>query len=326
MLEHGGRLLAAARLYGIPEEDWLDLSTGINPNGWPVPSFPGDLWLRLPQDEDGLEEAAKGYYGTSQALPVAGSQSSIHLLPRLRERSRVAILDPGYSEHAHAWRKHGHEVVSVPESGILDLAESAQVVVVINPNNPTGKLFSRQELLAAHGKLAGRGGWLIVDEAFMDATPDCSLSRDCPLEGLIVLRSVGKFFGLAGARVGFVLAEENILDALKEEMGPWAIAAPSRHAARLALKDRSWQENARLALQPRSRSLAQVLESGGLQVCGGTPLFQWVLCAEAPRLFDVLARQGILVRRFDCPSGLRFGLPRDDEDLDRLAGALENLA
>lgn len=325
MLDHGGRLFAAARLYGMPKENWLDLSTGINPNGWPVPSFSGDAWLRLPQDEDGLEEAAIRYYGASQLLPVAGSQAAIQSLPRLRKPSMVAIVEPGYSEHAHAWKKQGHEVLGIPEKEIFDAAENAEVVIVINPNNPTGKFWGRQELLSMHGKLAEKGGWLIVDEAFIDATPDRSLSRDCPLEGLIVLRSVGKFFGLAGARVGFVLAAGKILCSLREEIGPWTIATPSRLAATIALQDCSWQEKTRLFLQEQCRLLVQVLESHRLQVCGGTPLFQWVRSTEAPHIFEGLAKQGILVRHFSYLSGLRFGLPKDDEELERLAFALEKL-
>lgn len=325
MLDHGGRLLAAARLYGIPTEGWLDLSTGINPNGWTVPFFSGDAWLKLPQDEDGLEDAAARFYGVSQVLPVAGSQAAIQSLPRLRKPSKVAIVEPGYSEHAHAWKKQRHEVLGVPEKEIFDAAENAEVVIVINPNNPTGKFWGRQELLAMHNKLAKKGGWLIVDEAFIDATPDCSLSWNGPLEGLIILRSVGKFFGLAGARVGFVLAEEKILGSLREEVGPWTIATPSRLAATLALQDCTWQEKMRLVLQEKSRLLVQVLESRRLPVCGGTPLFQWVRCPEAADLFDGLAKQGILVRHFSCQSGLRFGLPKDEEELERLAFALENL-
>src|SRR3989338_9632468 len=214
MLEHGGRLRRAARQYGIAEADWLDLSTGINPLGWPVPIVPNEVWQRLPQDDDGLQAAAQDYYGTSKLLAVAGSQAAIQTLPMLRSPAQVAIVAPGYAEHAHAWQRCGHHVVGMTASEILQAGTAAQVAVIVNPNNPTGKLFRPKELLDMHAQLAARGGWLVVDEAFIDATPEHSLASACPRPGLIVLRSLGKFFGLAGARVGFVLAEENILQPL----------------------------------------------------------------------------------------------------------------
>ncbi len=322
MLEHGGRLRAAAQRYGIPECDWLDLSTGINPNGWPVPAVPGEIWQCLPQDDDELSAAAQDYYGAKNLLAVSGSQAAIQSLPMLRSPSRVALVAPCYAEHAHAWQRNGHEVVGVPAAEILRSGATAQVVVIVNPNNPTGKLFGRAELLRLHAQLAARGGWLIVDEAFMDATPEHSLASVCPLPGLIVLRSLGKFFGLAGARVGFVLAEENILQPLAELLGPWAVAAPSRYVAALALCDTEWQRETRETLPAASQRLAELLSMQGLPPSGGSSLFQWVCCDEAASVHEQLARLGILTRLFDAPSSLRFGLPRDEAQWARLAEAL----
>lgn len=322
MLEHGGRLRAAALRYGIPETDWLDLSTGINPNGWPVPSVPGEIWQRLPQDDDELKAAAQGYYGTTKLLPVSGSQAAIQSLPMLRAPSRVALVAPCYAEHAHAWQRQGHEVVGVPATEILQAGATAQVVVIVNPNNPTGKLFGRDELLDLHAQLAERGGWLIVDEAFMDTTPEHSLASVCPRPGLVVLRSLGKFFGLAGARVGFVLAEENILQPLAELLGPWTIAAPSRHVATRALRDTAWQRAARETLLPSSQRLAELLREHGLPPSGGSSLFQWVCCADAASVHEQLARLGILTRLFEQPASLRFGLPCDETQWARLSAAL----
>lgn len=325
MLEHGGKVRAAARHYNLPEEGWLDLSTGINPHGWPVPAVPGEIWQRLPQDDDDLAPAAQCYYGTAQLLPVAGSQAAILALPGLRAATRVALATPSYAEHAHAWQRHGHQVMQVSAADILQAAESALVVVIVNPNNPSGKLFSRDELLRAHEQLAARGGWLIVDEAFMDATPGHSLAQDCPREGLIVLRSVGKFFGLAGTRTGFVLAQQNILRALAASIGPWAIAAPSRHVTALALRDTAWQEAARLTLPLAARRLADLLRAHGLAIAGGSALFQWVCCDDAASVHQQLARQAILTRLFDQPASLRFGLPRDEAQWLRLAQALHKV-
>lgn len=320
MLEHGGRLRAAAQRYGIPENEWLDLSTGINPDGWPVPAVSAEIWQRLPQDDDELNAAACNYYGATRLLAVSGSQAAIQALPSLRPPSGVALAAPGYAEHAHAWQRCGHQIIGVSDEAILQV--DVDVVVIINPNNPTGKLFSRDELLRLHARLAARGGWLVVDEAFMDASPEHSLASVCPLPGLIVLRSLGKFFGLAGARVGFVLAEENVLQPLAELLGPWPIAAPSRHVATLALRDTAWQRAAREVLPPASQRLAELLRAHGLSPGGGSSLFQWVCHADAASVHEQLARQGILTRLFEQPASVRFGLPRDGADWAQLADAL----
>jgi L-threonine-O-3-phosphate decarboxylase len=325
MLDHGGRLRHAARQYNIVEADWLDLSTGINPNGWPVPVMQQDIWQRLPQDDDDLNVAAQNYYGTSNILAVAGSQAAVQALPMLRAPSRVALVAPGYAEHAHAWRRHGHQVSSVPATEILQAGMSAQVVVIVNPNNPDGKLFGVDQLLRLHEQLASRGGWLVVDEAFMDATPEHSLASSCPRSGLVVLRSMGKFFGLAGARVGFVLAEENVLQPLAELLGPWPIAAPSRHVATLALRDKVWQDATREALLLAAQRLADLLSAQGLSPTGGVGLFQWLCRADAASIYEQLAQQGILTRLFDAPPSLRFGLPRDETQWARLSDSLGRL-
>ncbi|OIR18314.1 threonine-phosphate decarboxylase [mine drainage metagenome] len=322
MLEHGGRLHRAAQQYGVEEANWLDLSSGINPVGWPIPAIPGEVWLRLPQEDDGLDAAAKEYFGTTELLAVSGSQAAIQALPMLRPPARVALVAPSYAEHAHAWRRHGHQVSSVPAAEILQAGMSAQVVVIVNPNNPSGKLFGIDELLSLHAQLAARGGWLVVDEAFMDATPEHSLASFCPRPGLIVLRSLGKFFGLAGARVGFVLAEPDVLMPLAELLGPWPVAAPSRYAATLALRDSAWQCATREALPPAAQRLAELLRTADLTPSGGCALFQWVYCADAVRIHERLAQQGILTRLFDAPPSVRFGLPSEEAQWVRLADAL----
>ncbi len=262
---------------------------------------------------------------SSSLLAVAGSQAAIQALPRLFSPSRIAILTPSYAEHAHAWQQAGHEVVSLTPAQILQPEAAIKIVVIVNPNNPTGQLFSRAELLGLHKILAARGGTLIVDEAFMDATPDGSLLGDSPRAGLIVLRSIGKFFGLAGARVGFVFAQQNILDALRELLGPWPIAAPSRYVVTRALRDEKWQATTRKKLQLASVRLCDLLEQHGLTVTGSTALFAWLQHHDAEKIHTQLAQQGVLTRLFNQPSSLRFGLPRDEAQWGRLAVALQTL-
>lgn len=322
MLEHGGRLQQAARRYGIAPADWLDLSTGINPNAWPVPDLPAHAWSRLPESDDGLEAAAHAYYGTQSLLPVAGSQAAIQALPLLRGACRVGVLSPSYAEHAQAWQRPGHAIQAVTAAQVDNSLAGLDVLVLVHPNNPTGERFEIQQLIDWHARLAGRGGWLIVDEAFMDATPEASLAPFCPRAGLIVLRSLGKFFGLAGVRVGFVLAPREILQALDEHLGPWAVNGPARAVARLALGDRAWQTQTRARLVHDARRLQELLRASGLPPTGGTGLFQWVVTPRAAVIHERLARQGILTRLFSEPSSLRFGLPATETQWQRLQTAL----
>ena len=325
MIAHGGRLGEAAARYGISLSDWLDLSTGINPNGYPVTMPRPSAWSRLPEEEDGLLTVAADYYGTDSLFAVCGSQAAIQALPRLRAPCDVAVISPGYAEHAHGWRRAGHRVHPVAVDQ-LDLAVSTcDVVVLIHPNNPTGDCFETEQLLDWHASLAARGGWLIVDEAFIDATPDKSLACFSPQSGLILLRSIGKFFGLAGVRVGFVLAEAALLRDLQEELGPWPLAGPSRAAAAQALADQNWQSITRVRLAEQSRQLKSVLIKHDLPPTGGCSLFQWVCTPDAAVRHIQLAQHGVLTRLFHSPASLRFGLPGSVEEFKRLDCALAEI-
>ena len=325
LLHHGGRLRAAATRYTIALKHWLDLSTGANPNGWPVPALPGSVWTRLPENDDGLEHAAREYYGVEHVLPVAGSQAAIQALPHLRPRSRVYVLNPGYTEHAAAWRRADHTVIPVTADQINNIISDADVLVLIHPNNPTGIRFPVDQLLDWHTQLAAHGGWLIVDETFIDATPDMSLASYADLPGLIVLRSLSQFFGLAGARVGFVCAEPTLLKQLSTALGPWTVNTPARWIATAALKDYAWHDNMRQRLPVESARLKTLLAHHGLTSDGGCALFHWCRTPRAAHLHEGLARQGILTRLFAIPSSLRFGLPGSESDWQRLETALTNL-
>lgn len=324
MLEHGGQLRAAAQRYGIPLNDWLDLSTGIAPEPWPLPAIEPSAWARLPEADDGLEQAACACYGAARALPVAGSQAAIQALPQLFAPGRVGVLAPSYAEHAQAWRRAGHEVLALAAGDIERQLDRLDALVLANPNNPTGQCFAPGQLLDWHGRLACRGGRLLVDEAFMDCTPQDSLAGHSDKPGLIVLRSFGKFFGLAGIRLGFVLAEAPLLALLGERLGPWAVSGPARALGQQALAPASHEarELRRERLLAAGQRLAGLLTGHRLAPSGGTALFQWVATPEAATLHDFFARRGILVRRFAAPASLRFGLPADEGGWQRLARAL----
>lgn len=327
MLEHGGNRTAAARRYGIAATDWLDLSTGISPWSWLDPQAPPpsrESWTRLPEEEDGLHAAARTCYG-APALPVAGSQAALQALPLLRAPGRVGLFHPSYAEHAERWRGAGHTLVTLPSGLQHPPLESLDVMVVVNPNNPDGRRYTRHTLLAWHERLQARGGWLVVDEAFVDAEPELSLADCSTRPGLVVLRSLGKFFGLAGARVGFVLCEARLQTHLREHLGPWALAGPSREIACRALQDRLWQRDQRRRLHAASQLLRALLQRAGLQPDGACALFQWVRSERAEQLQGALAAQGILVRRYRDPAGLRFGLPGPEADWQRLEAGLASV-
>src|SRR5574343_680555 len=324
MLEHGGQLRLAAAHYNIPRADWLDLSTGINPDPWPVPGLPASAWQRLPESGDGLETAAAAYYGNTHLLPVAGSQAAIQLLPTLMPRAVIACISPLYGEHPQAWQRAGHKLRFL-QNALLPraLAAATPYVLLCNPNNPTADRHPQAAILDAAHQLKKRGGWLIVDEAFIDATPADSvaaLAGTAEAPNLIVLRSLGKFFGLAGARVGFILAAPELLARMSEAMGPWAVSGPARAAARLALQDTAWQEAARARLHLAGERLHALLAPLG--DVKSTALFATLNTPHASELHEALARRGILTRRFDQQPLLRFGLPGDTDEWQRLADAL----
>ena len=312
MLEHGGNLRHAAKQYDIPLDAWLDLSTGINPNQYPIPTIPNTAWQWLPENNDGLIEAACEYYGCESLLPTAGTQAAIQVLPQLRPPCHIAMPKNMYQEHALAWQRNGH-LVTLLETLQRDLPQTIDVLLLCNPNNPTGARYSKEQLLTWHQQLASRSGWLIIDEAFIDATPEESLSSQTHLSGLFVLRSLGKFFALAGARVGFLLGKKSILTRAEELLGPWPISGASRYIARHALQNHAWQNATRKTLLDNSQQLKNLLHQYGLTPHGGTDLFQYVSHSNAHAIHDGLAMRGVWVRLFKDNPALRFGLPVNNQ-------------
>jgi len=320
MLEHGGNLRDAARHYG--REDWVDLSTGINPRGYPAPALPLDAWHRLPEPDPDLVAAACAWYGAPALLPVAGTQAAIQALPRLRPPSRVTVSAPSYAEHAHAWGRHGHMLRLASYAELDSRIDDSDVVVVVNPNNPTGETVAPARLLDWAARLAGRGGWLVVDEAFGDTAPGLSVAAQSGQPGLIVLRSVGKFFGLAGLRLGFVGAQASTLQALAELLGPWAVSGPAQAIAKAALGDIAWQRATQARLLQDELRMRTLLEIHAIQA-SGTPLFHWWSEAQPEAFHEHLARHGIWCRLFRAAGrGIRLGLPPDEAGWRRLETAL----
>ena len=326
MLTHGGKLRNAARRYGIPLNQWLDLSTGVNPRCYPIPPISTAAWNRLPEDDDGLIDVASEYFNAPSLLPVAGSQAAIQTLPVIRHQlhphSRVAVLPAvGYQEHRHAWEKQGFTILTYDKEPDVQQLAVADVAVIINPNNPTGHFTDKSALLDYQTLLSERNGWLVVDEAFMDATPELSISPELPLENLIILRSVGKFFGLAGIRAGFVLAEPTILRALQEHLGPWCLSSPAREVCKAALADKKWQESNKHFLEQSGSYLNHLLSKHFAHV-KSTFLFSTVFTEAAYALHEELCQQGIFTRLLDEKNGVRLGLVESEAQKTRLENAL----
>ena len=326
-LLHGGDLDAARRLFPGAPEPFIDLSTGINPNPYPLPRFPADLFERLPAPDaaSALAAVAARAYGApsaAQVVPAPGTQILLPLVAALVRPGRAAILAPTYGELSRAAALAGHSVQAVRE---LDDIGDARLVMIANPNNPNGRLHRKDALLALADALRRRGGVLVVDEAFMDVgPPGASLAAKLSPGNIVVLRSFGKFFGLAGIRLGFALAAPPMAARLSAALGPWAVSGPALAVGAKALADAAWIERTRSLLAKAAKRLDAILTGAGLEIVGGTSLFRLTRTPAAEALFRHLGRAGILTRVFaDHNDWLRFGLPRSTHEWRRLQSAVD---
>ncbi len=313
--------MAARRQFPGAPEPFIDLSTGINPHPYPVTSLPEACYTRLPEPEQehALRVAAAGCYGVPSAdfvTAAPGTQALIQLLPRLFKRN-VGVLSPTYSEHALSW---GAAASPVSEPAAL---ADFEVAVLCHPNNPDGRVVPAPLLLSLADQLASRDGFLLVDEAFADFEPGISLAKYLPHPGLILLRSFGKPFGLAGLRLGFALSDPSRAQRLRAALGPWAVSGPALTIGTSALADRAWLNQAASVCADDASRLDQMLIKSGMEIIGGTKLFRLVLSSNASDVALCLAEAGILVRMFEAqPKWIRFGLPGTPSAWERLQKAL----
>ncbi len=326
-LLHGGDLGAARRLFPGAPEPFVDLSTGINPDPYPLPRLSADLFARLPAPGavHALAAIAARAYGAPSAAHVVaapGTQILLPLVAALASRGSAAVLAPTYAELPRAAALAGHSVKSVREIG--DIGD-ARLAMVANPNNPDGRLHDKDALLALADKLRPRGSVLVADEAFMDVGPsDASLAAEVSRGNIVVLRSFGKFFGLPGIRLGFALAAPALAARLSAALGPWAVSGPALAVGAAALADAAWIDRTRRRLAKAATRLDAILSDAGLEIVGGTSLFRLARMSAANALFHQLGRAGILARMFpENETWLRFGLPADASQWRRLRTALE---
>jgi cobalamin biosynthetic protein CobC len=322
---HGGNLGEARRLFPQAPEPWLDLSAAASPYAYPFAELSPEAFTRLPEEAElrRLETAAAEFYGAADAAYVvaaAGTQALIQWLPQILRARQVGVLGFTYSEHARAWRNAGANVRICEELG--ELADT-DVAVVVNPNNPDGRLVPAGDLADLAARVARRGGFLVVDEAFVDFLPgEASLVSLWPTSGAIVLRSFGKTFGLPGVRLGFAVAALEFCAKLRAALGPWPVSGAAIAIGHKAFADQAWLAETLDRLAADAAKLDAVLKKATFMPVGGTPLFRLVSHPEAPAMFERLGRAGIWVRRIaERPERLRFSVPAKATALSRLATA-----
>jgi len=319
MPEHGGNLDLAVARFGGSAQDWIDLSTGINRQPYPVGELPPACWSALPSKSalDALHVAARKAYGTEAPIVAThGAQAAIQLLPQLCPAGKARILGPTYGEYAAVFSAAG---LQVTETSDLDALAGADLAVVVNPNNPDGRRHHPDRLLA----LLPRVGRLVVDESFVDPVPGLSLASQAGRPGLLIIRSFGKFFGLAGMRLGFVIGEEADIAKLAAMVGPWPVSGAAIEIGARALSDRAWAQATSARLSRDSLRLDAQVAPLGWSLIGGTPLFRLYETGDERAAQDRLARGKIWSRIFVNHAGwLRLGLPGDEGEWARLSAAL----
>jgi cobalamin biosynthesis protein CobC len=319
MPEHGGNLDVAVARFGGRAQDWIDLSTGINRKPYPIGELASTCWSALPSNSalNALHVAAQKAYGTeAPVLATNGAQGAIQLLPHLCPRGDARIIGPTYGEYAAVFSAAGWQVT---ETSDLEALAGADIAVVVNPNNPDGRRHHPDRLLA----LLPRVGRLVVDESFVDAVPDLSLASQAGRPGLLIIRSFGKFFGLAGLRLGFVIGAEIDIANLASMAGPWPVSGAAIAIGERALLDRGWAQAASARLARDSERLDAEVAPLGWRLIGGTPLFRLYETGDARAAQERLARGKIWSRIFDGRAGwLRLGLPGEEAEWARLSAAL----
>ena len=317
--DHGGNIGAAMAQFGGQARDWIDLSTGINRIAYPVPAIPPKVWQCLPDAGDmaaALSAAQDHYNSYAPAMICAGAQAAIQTIPQLRPIGRAAVLAPSYNEHAACLRAQGWQVSAAPD---LAAMRGADLAVVVNPNNPDGRVFSPEDLLA----LLPDVGLLVVDESFGDIAPHLSLLPHAGQDKLLILRSFGKFWGLAGARFGLVFGPKSDVEHLRALAGPWPVSGPALHIARAAYADTAWADATRARLAQDAAKMDDLARGAGWRVVDGCDLFRLYDTPDAAAAQTRLARAHIWSRIFPySATWLRLGPAGWPDEWDRLAAAL----
>lgn len=302
--DHGGGIDAAVARFGGTRAGWIDLSTGINPVPYPLGDVTADAWNALPDTAgfDGLETAARRFWNVPSAaavLAAPGASALIARMPAIAPVGTVHIPGPTYNEHARAFAAQGWHT-----------DDAAQTRVIVHPNNPDGRQWSATDLTQT----------TIIDESFCDISPDATLIAHATRPNTIILKSFGKFWGLAGLRLGFAIGDPTLIAKLAQGIGPWAVSGPAIAIGTRALNDPDWAAQTRTRLAADAARLDAMLN---LTAIGGTPLFRLYDTPDALALQTRLAHHHIWTRIFPYSSRwVRFGLPGTPDHWYRLQQAL----
>ena len=335
--EHGGDLARLSQDFPLATQPWVDLSTGINPWSYPLPAphnHHRELANSVQRNECGESMASAFSCEGRNVLPTAGSELIIRLLPLLLEGMELVVSPPTYGDYRYSW-----ESKKLAVNAVSDIAEFARrqtsqgigatqpyVYIVCNPNNPDGRTVDLQELQELLGLVTSSKGWLIVDEAYVETTPERSMSLMAGHPNLLILRSFGKFYGLPGLRLGAILGPEKILNKLTELLGFWSVSALALTTGTLAYSDTAWSMAMREKLNEHAERLDNLLQARGYKVLGSVPLFRLIESLKPEKTWQGMMEQGVYVRKFrEYPSHLRIGLPADDNSRQRLETSLGNL-
>jgi cobalamin biosynthetic protein CobC len=322
---HGGRLREAAAAYPDAPKPWLDLSTGINPEPWAGARASADDLRRLPDpsalaDLKAVAAQAFGVADPGRVVAVSGAEAALRLLPSLTGGGEAALLAPIYGGHLEAWTASAPSLVATLDD---PLVARADVLVLVNPNNPDGRRIERADLAALAAKRSDEGRWTIVDESFVEVAPELSVA-DLEIDRLVTLRSFGKFYGLPGARLGFLIGNKIFSRDSRALLGDWPIGADALALGLGAYADEAWRATSRDWLAHQAAAVDTALADAGLRALGGCDLFRWIEAPDAHDLFGRLCAGGVLTRPFaDRPDRLRIGLPsrRDFKRFERILQA-----
>ena len=297
--DHGGGIDAAIAQYGGTRNDWIDLSTGINPNPYPLPRFQSYHWTQLPDRAafDAFDAAARKFWqvpANAEIIPASGASAIIAMLPSVLKGATAVIPEPTYNEHRAAYLAHGWE-----------MADKGDVKTIVHPNNPDGHLYSAADLTAQT---------CIIDESFCDVCPEHSMMSHAIDDGHLIIKSFGKFWGLAGMRLGAVIVPKSLAPALRDRIGPWAVSGPALYTGTRALQDAQWAVDTRQRLAEDAQNLDDIMLKKGVKTLGGTNLFRLYHVENAGEWYDRFAQNRILTRVFPySPHFLRLGIPAHDQ-------------
>ncbi|GHA56185.1 threonine-phosphate decarboxylase [Amylibacter ulvae] len=309
--DHGGGLDAAMAQFGGTRDHWLDLSTGINPIPYPIGDIPMDSWTRLP-DQDGdntLINAARKFWHVpngANILASSGVSQIIAMLPQIASGANFQIAKPTYNEHEAAFVHAG-----------FTLNNSAPVKIYVHPNNPDGKTHVIDDNTLKNADL------IIIDESFCDICPSESLVKFATRPNVIILKGLGKFWGLAGLRLGFAIGHPANIQKLRNLIGPWAVSGPAQYIGARALDDTDWITKTRKRLQTDAFRLDKIAIASGLGIIGGTDLFRLYKTNDAVSFQKHLAQNYIWSRIFPYSSEwIRLGLPGQPDHWAQIESAL----